>query len=173
VLSKTEKSTNLHYKKIWGQKRLTFKDKRLNLDKNPRKDRCEWCNRGIGDEYIDSRGRIKNIDKMHIHHVNYHDDDPTKDTFTLCPSCHLKEGQRLKKLKQEPRKCDICYSTKTKIQTKRYPSGHIIEFERWHRNPLNKKWLCFNCYNKIAWKLGLSKNKTRRKKCRVLSDVVV
>jgi hypothetical protein len=155
MLSKTEKSSIKDYKKLWGQRRLNFKDKRLLLPENPRKDNCDWCSKGIGDEYTDSRGRVAKIKRMHTHHIKYHEDDPLKDTYTLCPSCHLTEERRLRKLREKPRMCSQCSSNKTKIQTKRYPSGYTIEYNRWERNPETKNgWVCFNCYNKIKWRLS-------------------
>ena len=76
----TEESTRSDYKKLWGQKRLQFKDKRINLDKNPRDDQCSQCGKKVGDEYIDSRGRVAKVKKIDMHHEKYHDDDPTKDS---------------------------------------------------------------------------------------------
>lgn len=160
MVSSTEeiKKVNNKYlsKILWHERRLTFKGKRITkLSKNPRKDKCEWCGKGKGDEYIDSRGRLKLIKNLHLHHEKYHDNDPLKDTFTLCPPCHQTETQRIKKLKEGIRKCSICAVTNTTIQVKRYKSGKEYVVQRWMRNPINKKdWLCFHCYNKIRWRLS-------------------
>jgi hypothetical protein len=151
----TEKSSINDNKKLWSQKRLQFKDKRLNLPENPRKDNCVWCKKGVGDEYIDSRGRVAKIKRMHIHHEKYHNDDPVKDTITLCPSCHRKEEQRLKKLKEGIRSCSICKVTQTTVQVKRFVTGKTYTVQRWMHDPENKKnWVCFKCYNKIVWRLS-------------------
>ena len=151
----TEESTRSDYKKLWGQKRLQFKDKRINLDKNPRDDQCSQCGKKVGDEYIDSRGRVAKVKKIDMHHEKYHDDDPTKDAFTLCAPCHCIETQRLKKLKEGIRSCSICRVTQTTLQVKRYATGKTYTVQRWMHNPENRKnWVCFKCYNKIRWRLS-------------------
>ena len=62
--------------KEWFNKRLRFKNERINLKENPRKGICKICNKqGL----------------THIHHIQYHEDDPLKDTVELCPSCHRKK----------------------------------------------------------------------------------
>lgn len=78
-------------------RRLTFKDKRLTLKDAPRKGVCEWCNRKIGDEYIAWRNKVKTVNFTLIHHIEYHPEDPLKDTVELCMSCHHKEHWRLRK----------------------------------------------------------------------------
>jgi hypothetical protein len=168
----TEKSTNIDnknvtpkHKKLWGEKRLQFKNKRINLSHNPRQNKCSWCKKGIGDEYIDSRGNPAKIKRMHLHHIEYHEEDPLKDTFTLCPSCHLKESQRLRKLNQKPRICGVCGSMTTRMDKKRYKSGKVIEFFDWNRNPFDRsQWLCNVCYESTWWKYTKErKNKNNKK----------
>lgn len=63
--------------------RLNFKGKTIMLKENPRKGICERC--GF-------------IGYTHIHHIQYHDDDPLKDTIELCASCHAFETHRLKQI---------------------------------------------------------------------------
>ena len=170
MTSRTEKGYKFRNKylskKLWGERRLQFKNNRLNLTHNPRESKkCNQCNKGIGDEYIDSRGRPAKIKRMHIHHVKYHEDDPLKDTFTLCPSCHQKESQRLRKLNQPPRVCGVCGRDKTRKDKKVYPTGKIIWFDDWNRNPFDKsQWLCNVCYESTWWKFVKErKNKDNKK----------
>jgi hypothetical protein len=69
------------YNKIYHVKSIMFKDKRINVGVNPRTGKCSWCDF---------------VGITQIHHKEYHDDDPLKDTIELCPSCHMKESIRLK-----------------------------------------------------------------------------
>ena len=69
----------LYYPKRVG-KALSFKGKLIHLKENPRKGICQSC------------GKQTVTD---IHHIQYHDDEPLKDTLELCPSCHCKESWRL------------------------------------------------------------------------------
>ena len=66
-----------------NSRRLKFKDRYVYVDKNPRNHICSNC------------GNIGNTD---IHHIQYHENDPLKDTVELCNSCHMKESWRLKQL---------------------------------------------------------------------------
>ena len=43
------------------------------------------------------------IKRTHIHHIEYHDEDPFKSTVELCVSCHDKEGRRLGQIRKLPR----------------------------------------------------------------------
>ena len=65
------------------------------LKENPRKGKCEWCHRKIGDEYTNTQGKIARIKYTNIHHLEYHK-DPLKDTIELCNPCHSKESARLR-----------------------------------------------------------------------------
>jgi hypothetical protein len=157
-----------HFKRIVIRpRRMTYKNTRPHLKEIVRIAQCSICGNKVGDEYIDSRGRIKKTKFTHRHHREYHDDDVLKDTIEVCQSCHLKEHKRLKKLKEEPKRCAKCGSTTTTIQKKRYPSGKIIEFERWDRDPFNKKdWLCMECYWPIWWQYlkAIGKDKKIKKR---------
>lgn len=75
-------------------------DKFLHLQVEPRKGVCQWCGKKIGDEYVDSRGKLAIVKLTNIHHIEYHEDDPLRDTVELCNSCHSKETRRLEKLKK-------------------------------------------------------------------------
>ena len=93
-----KKEYNGQYSKRWREKypekhkaqndkynprriRLWFKNKSINLKENPRTGICSWCGR---------------IGKTDIHHIQYHDNDPLKDTIELCAVCHRKETRRLR-----------------------------------------------------------------------------
>jgi hypothetical protein len=55
---------------------ILFKHKTIYLQSNPRDGICSQCGKtGI----------------THIHHTEYHDDDPLRDTIELCRSCHAYE----------------------------------------------------------------------------------
>lgn len=66
---------------IHNPRRLLFKNKRVLLKENPRIGFCLLCSNNIHDG---------TCSKTNIHHENYHDDDPLKDTIELCTSCHNK-----------------------------------------------------------------------------------
>ena len=68
---------------VKNPKRISFRNKRIVLDKDPRKGICKMCGR---------RGLT------HMHHYKYDRNKPEKYTIELCPSCHAKEGHRLKQL---------------------------------------------------------------------------
>lgn len=73
--------------KIRNRRKLKFKDKRISVKESPRKGVCSWC------------GAVKGIDckRTNIHHIEYHDDDPLRDTVELCVSCHTTEHKKIKK----------------------------------------------------------------------------
>jgi hypothetical protein len=60
---------------------INYKGIRLNVGFNLRKGICSWC------------GAVKglNCKRTNLHHIEYHNDDPLKDTVELCVSCHMKE----------------------------------------------------------------------------------
>lgn len=66
-------------------RRIHFKGKDIQLKENPRKGICELC------------GNIKGIScqKTNMHHLEYHPEDPLKDTIELCPKCHWEEHKKL------------------------------------------------------------------------------
>jgi|SRR4029078_2988024 len=70
--------------RITNQKRMYFKTRSIRLPENPRKGVCSWCNARVG---IDCK-------KTHMHHKQYHDDDPLKDTVELCNRCHRKAHKK-------------------------------------------------------------------------------
>ena len=59
-------------------RRMKFKGKRIIVKQKPRKGICEWC------------GAIKGVNckRTQIHHIEYHEQDPLKDTVELCSKCH-------------------------------------------------------------------------------------
>lgn len=81
----------------YGPRRITYQNCRVYLSQNFRTGQCNHCHKKIGDEYINSRGKLATIKKTDMHHIEYHDDDLLQDTIELCVSCHVKETRRLKK----------------------------------------------------------------------------
>ena len=79
---------NAKWNPINSVRRQLYKYKSINHKKNPRKGICELC------------GAIKGINckQTNLHHIDYHDDDPLKDTIELCASCHMKESWKLGQL---------------------------------------------------------------------------
>jgi len=67
---------------------ILFKGKSIQLKYNPRKGQCTKCNLKIGDLYINCEGKWAVLKRTCLHHIEYHDDDPLKDTIELCVACH-------------------------------------------------------------------------------------
>jgi DNA-directed RNA polymerase subunit RPC12/RpoP len=84
---------------ITRKRKLNFRGKWTYVGKNPRTGRCSKCGKTVGDIYINKFGKEAILKHTHMHHVQYHDDDPLKDTIELCQSCHLRETWRLQRLK--------------------------------------------------------------------------
>ena len=61
---------------IDNPRRMRFKGKHIMLKQNPRTGICSKCGK-------------KGL--THIHHIEYHDDNPLKDTIELCVGCHNKQ----------------------------------------------------------------------------------
>lgn len=80
---------------------IRFRNRQIKLDKNPRTGICSQCKRKDGDSYINKRGKSCKI-KTTIHHLEYHEDDPLKDTIELCRQCHPEEDWRLGKYTARP-----------------------------------------------------------------------
>ena len=78
-------------------RRIRFKGKWLSLDHNPRTGVCSKCGRKIGDAFFGARGAVRIMKRTHIHHIEYHEDDPLKDVVELCMSCHITETYRLRR----------------------------------------------------------------------------
>jgi len=66
-------------------KRIWYKNKSVRLKHNPRTGQCSICLRKKGE----------GIKLTHMHHIQYHDDDPLKDTIEVCVSCHKKQHRLL------------------------------------------------------------------------------
>lgn len=69
----------IKWNKITAPKRMRFKDKRITLKQRILTGICKLCNK-------------KGLTNMH--HIEYHDDDPLKDTIELCVGCHRKQHAR-------------------------------------------------------------------------------
>lgn len=65
-------------KRNWTKKTIFYKGVRIAVRKIVRLGICKKCG--------------KTDCKTELHHIQYHDDDPMKDTIELCSSCHGKEG---------------------------------------------------------------------------------
>jgi hypothetical protein len=80
IQDKDYRTRNKEKLKDKGQRRITFQNKRLELDFKRRKGICEECGKKVGIDGIKITAR---------HHDEYHDYDPLKDTRELCISCHM------------------------------------------------------------------------------------
>lgn len=78
-------------------KTITFRNKQVIISKTARIGKCSKCGKKIGDEYLDTRKKIKKIKRTHIHHIEYHDDNILKDTIEICASCHGYETWKYRK----------------------------------------------------------------------------
>ena len=94
---------------------IRYKGRRIKLPNNPRKGFCVVCNTKIDEN-------------LPLHHEVYHDDDPLKDTFELCRSCHAKTNpffiySKLYQRKGRVVKCDRCgkefYKNPCRLKTER------------------------------------------------------
>ncbi|HKG88802.1 MAG TPA: hypothetical protein VKA95_10780 [Nitrososphaeraceae archaeon] len=74
----------------YRKRRLRFKDKRVSVKNDFRTYQCQICGNKKGDEYINSKGKISKTKKIDMHHIQYHEEDPLKDTIEVCRSCHSK-----------------------------------------------------------------------------------
>lgn len=90
---------NKKWNPINNPKMMRFKGKFVVLKEKPNREQCQVCNRKIGDKYINWYGEITTVKRIHIHHIQYHNDDHLKDTLMLCASCHGRESWKQRKLK--------------------------------------------------------------------------
>ena len=83
---------------IYNPRRMTWTplSKKILLKENPRKGICQKCHRKVGDQYLNCLGQIAIVKQTQIHHLEYHPNDPLKDTIELCASCHACESWRLR-----------------------------------------------------------------------------
>lgn len=68
---------------VTNPKRIMFKPigQQISIEANPRTGQCSKCLRKIGE----------GIKRTAMHHIEYHDEDPLKDTIELCNRCHRKQ----------------------------------------------------------------------------------
>ena len=78
----------------------------------PRKGECNLCHKKVGDKFIDYYGKERILKGTDLHHIEYHKDDPLKDTVELCDSCHMKESRAVER--NERLKKQIEYDEKVK-----------------------------------------------------------
>ena len=81
---------------ITNARKIRFKGKRITVKANPRTGQCSFCNKKVGDEFINSKGKKGKIQRTSIHHVVY-DNDPMMATIELCNQCHTKLHWKHKK----------------------------------------------------------------------------
>ena len=90
--------SNPKYKPSYNSRMMWFKDKLILLKERRLTGKCDWCGKKKGDLFINRDRKLAIIKRTHTHHIEYHQDDPLKDTIELCASCHRKETIRLSKL---------------------------------------------------------------------------
>ena len=76
--------------------KIRFKDKRVNVGKNPRIGICSKC---------------KKKGLTHMHHEKYDPNNPLKYTKELCPKCHTK----LESKKRNPKQYQKMWATRRKL----------------------------------------------------------
>jgi len=81
-----------YVKKEYSLNRINFKNKTINLDKNPRINTCSNCGKSYPDELTT---------QTHLHHFKYDESNPTKYTIELCNSCHQAVHKTSKKHKYD------------------------------------------------------------------------
>ena len=90
---------------IWNKyrnpRRIKFRGRRISLTIIPRTGQCSYCKKRVGDEFIDQYGKTRIIKHTQMHHIQYHPEDPLKDTVELCPQCHVKESWKLGSFKNK------------------------------------------------------------------------
>jgi hypothetical protein len=66
---------------IYQPRRIVFKDKRISIKEDPRYGICQLC------------GAVRGMDckQTQMHHLQYHEEDPLKDTIEVCVKCHKRQ----------------------------------------------------------------------------------
>ncbi len=57
---------------------ISYKGRVVTLDEDPKIAVCNYCRRVVPFD----------CSKTHMHHIQYHDDNPLRDTIESCPTCH-------------------------------------------------------------------------------------
>jgi ribosomal protein S27AE len=68
----------------------SFKGKSRYIGFRPKREVCSRCGMKKGEKYT-IWGEQKTV-KIDLHHIQYHEDDPLKDTIELCGRCHIYES---------------------------------------------------------------------------------
>jgi hypothetical protein len=79
--------------------------------------------------------------QTHRAHIEYHEDEPLKDTIELCATCHRKYDHGV----PPDRTCCICGSNRTYMRER---DGYEDLYPCWFRGPLEGQFMCQNCYRK-------------------------
>lgn len=115
-------------------RRIKFKGKGVYVDTPPRIGICNFC-RAVVDEINTQTGKLCNGTDMA--HIQYHQDDPLKDTIELCDRCHRILDIGI----PEDRECYRCGSKSTYIDKK--------GTRRWYRPKSDSnQFMCEQCYRK-------------------------
>lgn len=86
-------------KKKRRARRFNFLGKEVYLDHVARIGQCSVCDKKVGDEFIGFRGKLRKLNKTHIHHWFYLPIMIWACTIELCSSCHGIEGWNLEQMR--------------------------------------------------------------------------
>jgi hypothetical protein len=80
---KWNKINNEKFNHIFSPRRILFKGKRISIKEDPRIGICQLC------------GAVRGLDckQTQMHHIQYHDDDPLRDTIEVCVKCHRRQEE--------------------------------------------------------------------------------
>lgn len=106
----THKDQRCEYSRGYNRRRVVFKGRVVVVESCPRLGRCSNCGRRVG---------IDGIKRTNMHHDEYYDDDPLKQTREVCVSCHSKKHVLIRNGGQN-RRCSICYADNTYIDSSGY-----------------------------------------------------
>jgi hypothetical protein len=131
ILERRQEYRHTHKEQIHerNRRRVVFKGQQVCLESCPRIGLCSTCVKKI---WVDS------IKRTNMHHDEYHDDAPLRDTRELSVSCHSKEHVLMRNGGYN-RRCSICHADNTYIDSSGY--------EYWLFDK-DVGLICRRCYNK-------------------------
>lgn len=136
-------------------KSVIFKGKSIRYDYELHKKVCIICGKKPSDEYINYKGEKGIIELTHLHHIEYHEDDPLKDAIEICVSCHHRKSiieainkyyktiplEELRKILVKILQDEYCIRCNTLMYRKlRYPISNYDGY------------LCHDCFTEIGKK---------------------